>query len=1058
MEIEALKLDSRTAPDIAKEVAGLLKARSGPKPDSKAKDFDPEKGASGALINIFARFAELIIERLNRVPEKNLLAFLDMLGAALLPPRPARAPLTFSLVEGAAVDAVVSAGTQVAATAVAGEKEPVIFETERELVVTTARLTSVFTRDPQMDKYADYSVVLPRPLLRPLLRPHDNAENQDRDTAIIPMPAAGVSIFEGNKNIEHVLYIAHDQIFNHPGRTRLEIKFALLGQGNLEVIWEASNGIEWKPVIGASGTITKDTALPLDNNLTPQPTDVEGIEKRWLRCRVKDAILPTRQPPDIGGISFTATFEKSGLVEKAYTNSFPVDTSRGFFPFGESPRDGDTFYLSVDEAFAELNCRMTVVVESKMITAPSGDLPSLSWEFWNGAAWQAIAVTTAGGPGVTDTTSGLTKPGRVELKFPGKPLLTVVNGVEGYWLRAKLSGSYLPGASLKPVYDNSTPRMIINYETKPAAAPLITSLTVSYKTEISAEPPELVLTCNDFAYETITRESLAAKAFTPFKPWQPNWKGVWSTNAAYLKGDVVSDNGSSWTTKIGNKSVLPAEGDYWAVVDTPPVFYLGFELPEKVTAFPNSKISIYVSASGETKPLDRPKVEWEYSATAEGEATKWGGLMVRDGTEDLTQPGLIELLAPPDFAPRVEFGLARYWLRAVLKSEKYAPRVSALLLNTVMGSRVTTVMNEVIGLSDGGKNQTFRTALAPVLEGERLEVREPDVPSPAEQEVIARENGADAISITRDESGRPIEFWVRWSEMPDFYGSGPRDRHYTINHLAGEIRFGDGSSGMIPPAGNIRMANYKTGGGAAGNRPVGSITELKTTVPYIDKVTNHIAASGGADAETNDSLLDRMPRAIRHGNRAVTFEDFEDLAMLASPETARAKCDQVMRTLVKPDKSEKQVFDRLKLIVVPRSTSAQPEPSLELKRRVLEFIDARKNPMVNVEVVKPSYVEVTVTVTICPASLEIASDLRLRVTEHLTRFLHPLAGGFERTGWDFGRQPHESDLYFLIEGIPGVDHIIALEMTPREGAKQFTQGNFLISSGKHVVACEFKGA
>ena len=1034
MEIEAPKLDSRTAPDIANEVAGLLK------PDPEAKDFDPKKGASGALINIFARFAELIIERLNQAPQKNLLAFLDMLGAALLPPRPARAPLTFSLVEGATVDAVVPAGTQVAATAVAGEKEPVIFETERELVVTTARLTSVFARDRQMDEYADYSVVLPR-----------SDEDPDRDTTITPMPAEGVSIFEGNKNIEHILYIAHDLIFSHPGRTKLEIKFALLGQGNLEVMWEASNGIEWKPVTGALGTITKDTALPFSNSLTPQPTDVEGIEKRWLRCRAKDAVLPTRQPPDISGITFTATFEKGGLVEKAFTNSFPVDTSRGFFPFGESPRDGDTFYLSVDEAFAEENCKMTLVVASKMITLPSGDLPTLTWEFWNGAAWQAIAApTTAGGPGITDGTSALSKTANVELKFPAKPKSTAVNGVEGYWLRAKLSGGYKPGASLRPVYETPTPAppappKIVNYESISAAAPLITSLTVNYKTEISAEPPELVLTCNDSIYETITRESLAAKAFTPFKPSQLNWKGVWTATTGYLEGDVVSDKGSSWTAKKGNQNVPPVEGASWMLVYTPPAFYVGFELPERVSSFPNSKISVYVAASSEKNPLDRAQVEWEYSATAQGEATKWGTLMVRDGTEGFTQPGLIELLAPPDFAPRAEFGLARYWLRAVRESGRYTPGVSALLLNTVMGSRVTTVMNEVVGLSDGGKNQTFRTALAPVLEGERLEVREPDVPSPAEQEVIARENGEDAISVTRDESGRPIEFWVRWRETPDFYASGPRDRHYTIDHLTGEIRFGDGSSGMIPPAGNIRMTSYKTGGGVAGNRPVGSITELKTTVPYIDKVTNHIAASGGADAESHQSLLDRMPRAIRHGNRAVTFEDFEDLAMLASPETARAKCEQVS-------------LGHLRITVVPKSTEREPTPSLELKRRVLEFIDARKSPMVDLDVVKPSYVEVIVTVKICPVSLEIANDLRLTVTEHLTRFLHPLAGGFEGTGWDFGRQPHESDLYYLIEAIPGVDHIIALEMDPREGAKMFTQGNFLISSGKHVVACEFKEA
>ena len=49
-------------------------------------------------------------------------------------------------------------------------------------------------------------------------------------------------------------------------------------------------------------------------------------------------------------------------------------------------------------------------------------------------------------------------------------------------------------------------------------------------------------------------------------------------------------------------------------------------------------------------------------------------------------------------------------------------------------------------------------------------------------------------------------------------------------------------------------------------------------------------ARGGVDAETLASLRQRGPRAIRHHDRAVTIEDYEDLAMLASPEVARAKC------------------------------------------------------------------------------------------------------------------------------------------------------------------------
>src|SRR5205807_10189624 len=116
----------------------------------------PERGTSGALIRVCARFAELVTDRLNRVPEKNFLAFLDLLGASLLPPRPARVPLTFALADTAAAGTVVAAGTQVTAAAAAGEPSPAVFETESELVVTASRLTASFTRDPASDCYADH--------------------------------------------------------------------------------------------------------------------------------------------------------------------------------------------------------------------------------------------------------------------------------------------------------------------------------------------------------------------------------------------------------------------------------------------------------------------------------------------------------------------------------------------------------------------------------------------------------------------------------------------------------------------------------------------------------------------------------------------------------------------------------------------------------------------------------------------------------------------------------------------------------------------------------------
>ncbi|MFM6671927.1 MAG: baseplate J/gp47 family protein, partial [Dolichospermum sp.] len=107
----------------------------------------------------------------------------------------------------------------------------------------------------------------------------------------------------------------------------------------------------------------------------------------------------------------------------------------------------------------------------------------------------------------------------------------------------------------------------------------------------------------------------------------------------------------------------------------------------------------------------------------------------------------------------------------------------------------------------------------------------------------------------------------------------------------GKISFGDGQSGMIPPRGrnNIRLSFYRVGGGEQGNLVSQSVNQLKTTIPYIDRVVNLEAAAGGANQEKLERLKERVPQKLRHRNRAVTLQDIEDLAYEASTDVKRVK-------------------------------------------------------------------------------------------------------------------------------------------------------------------------
>ena len=91
------------------------------------------------LVETVAHMADQIVYRLNRVPDKNHLAFLDLVGITLFPPSAARTDVTFWLSAPQEEPVHVPLGTEVATMRTEGE-EAVVFATERELAVVPSAL------------------------------------------------------------------------------------------------------------------------------------------------------------------------------------------------------------------------------------------------------------------------------------------------------------------------------------------------------------------------------------------------------------------------------------------------------------------------------------------------------------------------------------------------------------------------------------------------------------------------------------------------------------------------------------------------------------------------------------------------------------------------------------------------------------------------------------------------------------------------------------------------------------------------------------------------------
>lgn len=89
MTIHAPRVDDRDRSEVLAELRSRIRGYT--------PEWSPDAGAAGSALNdIFARYLEIFVAGLNRVPDRSFLAFLSMLGTHLLPAESARAPLVFN--------------------------------------------------------------------------------------------------------------------------------------------------------------------------------------------------------------------------------------------------------------------------------------------------------------------------------------------------------------------------------------------------------------------------------------------------------------------------------------------------------------------------------------------------------------------------------------------------------------------------------------------------------------------------------------------------------------------------------------------------------------------------------------------------------------------------------------------------------------------------------------------------------------------------------------------------------------------------------------------------
>jgi predicted phage baseplate assembly protein len=460
---------------------------------------------------------------------------------------------------------------------------------------------------------------------------------------------------------------------------------------------------------------------------------------------------------------------------------------------------------------------------------------------------------------------------------------------------------------------------------------------------------------------------------------------------------------------VDRSDTINSQGSFFSFGQTPTpgdALLIGLSVP-----VPSCAVLLRFECEVEGVGVDpkRPPLAWE---AWNGEA--WVACDVdRDETGGLNRSGDVVLHIPATHEAYLIAGRRAGWLRCrVVPAEEgqpvysASPKILSLTAATVGGTTTAingeVVQGEILGKSEGVPGQRFALQRRPVVPGDDPPVLE--------------------VSLG--------EGWEPWKVVESFAGSGPDDPHFFLEEVVGEVVLGpavrepDGNLrqyGRLPPAGaQVRLRSYRTGGGRRGNVAAGAVSVLKSSIPYITRVENRERASGGVDGESLEEAKIRGPVLLASRERAVTVEDYEQLARRAAPEVARVRCAPAegrteaggVRILVVPAVSEDElgrlVFDQLL-------------PAEETLQKIKTFLAERRMVGARVLVEPPEYQGVTVVARLRARPGTTPPRLQSDALEALYRYFSPVTGGPDGKGWPFGRPVHVGEVYAVLQRVPGTE-------------------------------------
>ncbi|WP_405448687.1 putative baseplate assembly protein [Streptomyces erythrochromogenes] len=264
MALPSPNLDDRRFQQLVDEAKRYVQQRAPEWTDHNVSD------PGVTLIETFAYLVDQLLYRLNRVPDKNYLAFLDLLGIQLYPPSAAAADVDFWLSAPQPDTVTLPAGTEVTTevtTAAGDTEEAVVFATTDDLRILPSELTKLVTA-PRTGAPADRTGAL----------------TEGRDIPCFQAtPEPGDALLFGLPTAVPRCVVA----------VRLDSRVEGVGVDPRQppLVWEAWDGSRWQRCAtdsDSTGGLNRPGEIIVYVPAGHTASVISGTRAGWLRCRVTE--------------------------------------------------------------------------------------------------------------------------------------------------------------------------------------------------------------------------------------------------------------------------------------------------------------------------------------------------------------------------------------------------------------------------------------------------------------------------------------------------------------------------------------------------------------------------------------------------------------------------------------------------------------------------------------------------------------------------------------------------------------------------------------------------